>query len=188
MLLTRTVNYRRPQSVPFRTYAYTGPRRPAIEAQILTINSPSVRFIHVWSRRCGGHPRCLAATQVQLPAQPGTWARIQSFSKYPARSHSSNHQARPLMRPALSSGLPLPLPANCPLQVSKQAARPVCIWPSSFVPTRVEAASTTHTRLVMTAACLRFQGQANPLRRRSSYRWHITALPICSTWLGEYDE
>lgn len=43
----------------------------------------------------------------------------------------------------------------------------------------------------MTAACLGFDGQANPLRRRSSYRWHITALPTastCSTWQVEYDE
>lgn len=62
LLLTRTVNYQRPQSVPFRTYAYTGPKRPAIEAQTLTINPLSVRLIHVWSRRCGGHLRCVAAT------------------------------------------------------------------------------------------------------------------------------
>ncbi|POS76700.1 hypothetical protein DHEL01_v204902 [Diaporthe helianthi] len=99
-------------------------------------------------------------------------------------------RARPLVWPTLSSGSP---PIHHPtyyfsLQVSKQPTYPVRIAPLSFAPVGVEAASTTHTRLVMTAACLGFDGQASPQRRRSPYRCHITALTTCSTGQGEYDE
>lgn len=188
LLLTRTVNHRRRQPTLVRTYAYAGLARPAIEAQTLAVNSLNGQS---YMSGAAGVVVILAASPPhKFSFRPNLNLGTHTEQSFPNQLAPIRPYARPGLScgPRCHRGFPSHTSSCCPLQVSKQAAYHVCIGPLLFVPTRVEAASTTHTRLVMTAACLGFDGQANPSRRRSSYGWHIAALPTCSTWQREYDE
>lgn len=95
-----------------RSYACIRPTRRAFEAQTAAdaINCLGARLI------CLGPPVWVAVLAASPPHKfsfrPNLGLGTHTVIPYPARSHSPVRQARPLLRPALSSGLPLPFPAT----------------------------------------------------------------------------
>lgn len=120
LLLTRTVNYRRPQSVLLQTPAYTVPTRPAIKAQTVAINSLRARHI---TSGAADVVRTLAASPPH------------KFSFRP------NIEPRHAHSPSLSSSLPFARPSG---QASPAARAVIGSFPShsQLLPTASQQASS----------------------------------------------
>jgi hypothetical protein len=162
LLLTRIVNYRRTQ--PYSSVlTYADPTRPAIEAQIVASNSHKVRLIMSGAAGVGG---ILAASPPhKFSFRPNLDLGTHTVLPYSALSRSSVRRSSPAS-PAARVVIGSPSHSTSqllPPTASQQASNVSSLhWAALIRPQSVGAASTTHTRLVMTAACLGFEGQANP--------------------------